>query len=264
MSKLKVLFILGLIFSLHGFPSDHLEGISGEVIVLPVDEDLNEAKFASLTSKDRNYAVIGLPYVNQVRNFKFGNKYIRVIPFDYGESRITIKDQSKVLLNEVDKNRTFSESRIINNALNTHSENLNPDFDFIIPVNGIVSSRYGKKRFINDMPRSPHLALDIAAPEGTPVYAPSNGKVIQTGDYFYSGNYIMLDHGMGLISSYSHLNSINVATGDNIKKGMTIGNVGSTGRVTGPHLHWSVYLNKQRINPELLLDQRILLKTSNF
>ena len=90
------------------------------------------------------------------------------------------------------------------------------------------------------------------------------GKVIQTGDYFYSGNYIMLDHGMGLISSYSHLNSINVATGDNIKKGMTIGNVGSTGRVTGPHLHWSVYLNKQRINPELLLDQRILLKTSNF
>ena len=138
------------------------------------------------------------------------------------------------------------------------------DFDFLMPVNGIISSRFGKKRFINDLPRSPHLALDIAAPENTEILAPSDAIVILTGEFFYAGNYVMLDHGMGLISSYSHLSSINVKEGENIKKGMLLGTVGSTGRVTGPHLHWSIYLNKQRVNPEIFLDKNFFLRIPNL
>ena len=147
----------------------------------------------------------------------------------------------------------------IKNAVNTYSIDLKPNMNFASPIpNGIISSRYGKKRFINSTPRSPHLSLDIAAGEGTPIQAPAKGKVILTGNFFYSGNYLIIDHGYGLLSSYSHMSEIYLKTGDYVEKGEGIGSVGSTGRVTGPHLHWTVYLNKIRINPESLLKKDYL------
>ena len=127
-----------------------------------------------------------------------------------------------------------------------------------MPVVGIISSRYGKKRFINDEPRSPHLALDIAAPEGTKIVSPSEGKIILIGNFFYAGNYVIIDHGYGLMSSYSHLSKIDVKVDQIINKGQKIGEVGSTGRVTGPHLHWSVYLDNTRINPESIIKDNFL------
>ena len=135
---------------------------------------------------------------------------------------------------------------------------MKPTFSFISPVDGIISSRYGKKRFINNSPRSPHLALDIAAPEGTKVLSPEDGKVILIGNFFYSGNYLIIDHGQGLLSSYSHLSSISVSEDDILKQGQEIGKVGSTGRVTGPHLHWSVLMNNTYVDPEMLLNKRII------
>ena len=120
------------------------------------------------------------------------------------------------------------------------------------------SSRYCKKRFINNSPRSPHLALDIAAPEWSPIIAPAYGKVILTGNFFYGGNYIILDNGYGMLSSYSNLSEILVKKGDILNQSDLIGKVGSTGRVTGPHLHWTVYLNEIRINPESLLKDNYL------
>ena len=127
-----------------------------------------------------------------------------------------------------------------------------------MPLNGIISSKYGKKRFINGLPRSPHLALDIAAPSGTEIVAPEGGTVILVGNFFYSGNYLIIDHGFGLLSSYSHLSSVNVKLGEYVDQGKKIGEVGATGRVTGPHLHWSIYLNKTRINPESLIVENYL------
>jgi murein DD-endopeptidase MepM/ murein hydrolase activator NlpD len=161
-------------------------------------------------------------------------------------------------LSEKDAERTFKESQQIKQALNTYSIDLQPSLQFITPVKGIISSRYGKQRYINEKPRSPHLALDIAAAEGTSIIAPSSGRVILVGDFFYSGNYLILDHGNGLLSSYSHMSLIHVKLGDFVNKGDEIGKVGSTGRVTGPHLHWSVYLSKNRINPESLLQENFL------
>ena len=177
---------------------------------------------------------------------------------DFGESRITIDNLSQVDLNNEDAARAYNESRLIKDAVKTYSNNFKPLLDFISPVEGIISSRYGKKRFINNSPRSPHLALDIAAPEGSPIIAPAYGKVILTGNFFYGGNYIILDHGYGLLSSYSHLSEILVNKGDIVKQSDLIGKVGSTGRVTGPHLHWTVYLNEIRINPESLLKDNYL------
>ena len=163
-----------------------------------------------------------------------------------------------VNLSKEDSDRAFKESKIIQKALNNYSKILVPDLNFINPVEGIISSRYGKKRYINDQPRSPHLSLDIAAPEGTKIVSPSRGKVILVGDFFYAGNYIIIDHGFGLISSYSHLSSVLVDENELIEKGQKIGEVGSTGRVTGPHLHWTVYLNKVRINPESIIQDNFL------
>ena len=171
---------------------------------------------------------------------------------------LLLKNTSMVDLNKSDSERAFKESQLIKQSLNTYSEDLQPSLNFISPVNGVISSRYGKQRYINDKPRSPHLALDIAAPEGTPIIAPASGRVILIGDFFYSGNYLILDHGNGLLSSYSHMSKIVVAKGDIVKQGQIIGEVGSTGRVTGPHLHWSVYLSKNRINPESLLKENYL------
>ena len=122
-----------------------------------------------------------------------------------------------------------------------------------LPVNGIISSEFGVRRFINGLPRNRHIGLDIAATEGTAVYSPSKGKVILTGDFFYKGNVIYLDHGNGLISSFSHLNSISVEQDQIIQAGEILGYVGSTGRVTGPHLHWEVSLMGVPINPEIFL-----------
>ena len=163
-----------------------------------------------------------------------------------------------VNLSPEDSIRASKESKIIRDALQTFSTKYKSNLNFSNPVEGIISSRYGKKRYINESPRSPHLALDIAAPEGTKIIAPEEGKVILVGDFFYSGNYLILDHGYGLLSSYSHLSKINVSINQLIEKGEKIGEVGSTGRVTGPHLHWSVYLDNTRINPESIIKNNFL------
>ena len=171
-------------------------------------------------------------------------------------------------LSEEDAQRAYKESQLIKNSLNKYSTDIKSSLKFINPVDGIISSRYGKQRYINDQPRSPHLALDIAAPEGTRIIAPAAGKVILIGDFFYSGNYLILDHGFGLISSYSHMSKVHVQMNDYLSQGDVIGEVGSTGRVTGPHLHWSVYLGGERINPESLIAENFfenhLVDTSWF
>jgi murein DD-endopeptidase MepM/ murein hydrolase activator NlpD len=119
---------------------------------------------------------------------------------------------------------------------------------------GRISSVFGSQRVLNGTPKSPHNGLDIAAPTGTPVYAMTDGVVLLADDnFYYAGNFILLDHGHGLNSSYLHLNKKFVAEGDTVKKGQKIGEIGTTGRSTGPHLHWSVQWYGKRVDPAGLL-----------
>jgi murein DD-endopeptidase MepM/ murein hydrolase activator NlpD len=124
---------------------------------------------------------------------------------------------------------------------------------FIAPLKGELN-RFGSRRIINGAPRSPHSGADISAPEGTPVVAPAGGKVVLTGDFFFTGNSVYIDHGLGLIGMFFHLSEINVTDGQIVEQGQVIGKVGATGRVTGPHLHWGIRWRNARINPARLLE----------
>jgi murein DD-endopeptidase MepM/ murein hydrolase activator NlpD len=112
---------------------------------------------------------------------------------------------------------------------------------------------FGSRRIINGKPRSPHSGLDFAAPAGTPVVASNRGRVALVVEFFFGGRIVVLDHGEGLYTLYMHLDRVNVAEGALVERGSIIGAVGSTGRATGPHLHWSAGLRHARIDPEVLI-----------
>ncbi|MDH4418944.1 MAG: peptidoglycan DD-metalloendopeptidase family protein [Acidovorax sp.] len=126
-----------------------------------------------------------------------------------------------------------------------------PSLRMRVPVPGRRSSSFGLRRVFNGQPRNPHSGMDIAAATGTPVVAPLAGRVIDVGDYFFNGGTVWLDHGQGLLSMYCHLSRMDVRVGDVLQAGDAFCQVGATGRVTGPHLHWGVMLNRTMVDPAL-------------
>lgn len=127
------------------------------------------------------------------------------------------------------------------------------DRSFEVPVPGRVTEAFGTRREINRAARTRHLGVDLAGRLRTPVRAANRGAVVVAGRFYYQGNAVYLDHGAGLVTSYLHLSRILVAVGDSVKAGQVIGLVGATGRVTGPHLHWTGYFGKILFDPLTLL-----------
>ncbi len=128
-----------------------------------------------------------------------------------------------------------------------------PSLRMRVPVPGRRSSSFGLRRVFNGQPRNPHSGMDIATATGTPIVAPLAGRVIDVGDYFFNGGTVWLDHGQGLLSMYCHLSRMDVRVGDVLQAGDAFCQVGATGRVTGPHLHWGVMLNRTMVDPALFI-----------
>ena len=175
---------------------------------------------------------------------------------------ITLANKRMVDPTAEDMKRIVRDQVAINSAFSTWTDDLADDLRFSLPAHGRFSSGFGLRRFFNNEPRQPHAGLDIAAPVGTPVTAPAAGTVIETGNYFFNGNTVFIDHGQGLISMYNHLSRIDVTAGMHVRRGQRIGLVGKTGRVTGPHLHWTLSLNNARIDPLLFLPPEIRVEAS--
>lgn len=173
----------------------------------------------------------------------------------YREQRITVSNSRHVNPLADDMARITRELELQNAAYRQFSPNVPSNVLLDAPVKGPLSSPFGLKRFFNGEPRAPHSGLDFAVPTGTPVAAPAAGKVILTGDYFFNGNTVFLDHGQGLITMYCHLSVIDVKVGDTLARGQVLGKVGATGRVTGAHLHWNVSLNDARVDPAIFIGQ---------
>lgn len=181
-------------------------------------------------------------------------KSFRVHGKKYVTQRLTIQDKSKVTPSEEDMARIEKEREEIMQALSGWQPQLLADsLDFLQPVAGTPSSSFGLRRIFNGEPRSPHSGMDIAAPVGAPIVAPADGVVVRTGDYFFNGKSVFIDHGQGLITMYGHLDGVEVQDGQRVKRGERIGTVGMSGRATGPHLHWGISLNNARVDPALFV-----------
>jgi len=121
---------------------------------------------------------------------------------------------------------------------------------FRVPLDGVTTGgNFGKRRILNGQPGSPHSGVDFPAVTGTPVYAAQNGRVVLAQELFFSGNTVVVDHGLGIYTFYGHLFEIDVRVGDELQSGQILGKVGATGRVTGPHLHWGLTVERARVNP---------------
>ncbi|WP_421131441.1 M23 family metallopeptidase [Alteromonas sp. A079] len=124
---------------------------------------------------------------------------------------------------------------------------------FIWPAKGPITGVYGSQRVLNGVPKWPHYGVDVGGPKGTEVVAPADGTVTLADDLYYSGNTLIIDHGMHVFSTFLHLDSMDVNVGDVVKQGTRIGAIGATGRATGPHLDWRINLGKKRLDPQTIV-----------
>jgi murein DD-endopeptidase MepM/ murein hydrolase activator NlpD len=260
-----ILGFICLLMMSNAYSLPQAANVPGGIAIIKLDAELDNPpqavykKHPVTVVKHNNawHALVGLKLATKMGEHfvvSQGKRYpFTVTAKDYPEQHIKLKTRKHIDLSAENLTRHKGEKKQANAVFKVFDTQLTPDLEMIKPVVGPYSSPFGLKRFFNGEPRKPHSGLDIAAPTGTPIHAPTSGKVVLTGNFFFNGNVVYMDHGQGIISMFCHLSKIDVKAGDVLKKGAVLGKVGATGRVTGPHLHWSVSLNNARIDPLLLL-----------
>ncbi|MGD9153275.1 MAG: peptidoglycan DD-metalloendopeptidase family protein [Gammaproteobacteria bacterium] len=216
-----------------------------------------------LNENQKCFAIIGIPLTT-----KPGKQYLTIkqnntkttIPINistkqYPTKYLIIQHKKTTVPKKEIIARLKRERKIIAKIFSCWTYKKQISLDFKLPLTGRLSSPFGARRIINKTILTQHRGIDIAAKTGTPVKAPANGIIINTGNYLLLGNAIFIDHGQGLITIYCHLSKILVKPKQLVKRGQIIGRVGSTGRSTGPHLHWGISLNNTRVNPLLFISQ---------
>ena len=209
-----------------------------------------EGYFVFGIDRDRKFDILITKFLNDKKE----NITKRVYKRKYNIQRINGLPENKVTPPESvykrikKENGKIGEARAINSDLNYFSKK------FIMPVEGIISGVYGSQRILNGKPRWPHYGIDIAAKKGTPIKSSGTGVVTMAEkDLYYTGGTIIMDHGHGISTIYSHLENVMVNVGDLIKQGDLIGTVGSTGRSTGPHLDFRINWFQTRHDPMSVL-----------
>ncbi len=264
-----LLFSISVISSVDALEFPIESPVPGGVVIIPIktiekpEAYFHGTKVMVIGTSNNWEAIVGIPLDEntgsnelKIRTENIETSYkFEIQNKDYETQYLTIKNKRQVNPNEQDMARITKETAVISKAKSHWSNNESIDLKFIKPASGPYSSPFGLRRFFNDQPRNPHSGLDIAAARGTPIIAPANGIVINTGNYFFNGNTVFIDHGQGLITMYCHMNQIDIKEGTQVKAGDIIGKVGLTGRVTGAHLHWSVILNNTTVDPLLFLAQ---------
>jgi murein DD-endopeptidase MepM/ murein hydrolase activator NlpD len=167
---------------------------------------------------------------------------------EFPTTRLTVEPQF-VELSAEDLARSRRESARLGEVFGKISDEALWREPFDVPIPGGRGSNFGHRRVFNDQPRNPHSGADISASEGTPIRSSNRGRVVETGDYFFNGNTVIVDHGLGIYAVYLHLSRIDVEIGQVVEKGEVVGLVGATGRVTGPHLHWGFRVQNARVDP---------------
>lgn len=176
----------------------------------------------------------------------------------FAAQHITLTNKRLVDPLPADIERITRDQKALTQAFTHWADESGPLLAFQFPAQGRLSSNFGLRRFFNDQERQPHNGIDIAAPRGSPVVAPADGIVVATGEYFFNGRTVLIDHGQGLISMYNHLDYIAVIDGAKVARGQHIGDIGMTGRATGPHLHWAISLNNTRVDPLLFVTEEAI------
>jgi murein DD-endopeptidase MepM/ murein hydrolase activator NlpD len=166
--------------------------------------------------------------------------------------RLTV-DEAFVTPPPSEQARIASDARLLEDAWRSSAAERLWSGPFVRPVPQEANSRFGTRSIFNGKPRNPHGGADFMSPSGTPVHAPNAGLVVVARNLYFSGNTVIIDHGLGLFSTLAHFSAIEVREGDRVQAGTVVGRVGATGRVTGPHLHWAVRANDARIDPIAVL-----------
>jgi murein DD-endopeptidase MepM/ murein hydrolase activator NlpD len=204
---------------------------------------------ADLRAKPGNYS-IRVAFKPSGRTKKIP---VKITMKDYGERRLTLP-KKMVDLDAATLKRVRKESGKMKALWNAPPSDPLWRGPFLRPIPGDVVGPFGRRSFINDQPRSPHTGVDLRGKRGTPIKAMNHGKVVLTGDHFFTGLTVVIDHGGGIQSMFFHLDKIMVNQGQTVSKGQVLGLVGSTGRATGPHLHLGVRVNGARVDPLLLTE----------
>ncbi|ORU90679.1 MAG: peptidase M23 [Cycloclasticus sp. symbiont of Poecilosclerida sp. M] len=266
-NRFLLLILSYFVFSVAlAFPQQNL--VPGGIAVVPINAPSKPQirylgrQVLVLPEQDHWLAIVGIPLSAKTGQHKIENRLTKeLFSFNvsskiYPDQHITLKNKRMVNPNPLDIGRITREKKTLGAALATWTDQA-ASVDFILPTIGRVSSPFGLRRFFNGEQRKPHSGLDIAAATGTLIVAPAKGTVVDVGNYFFNGNTVLVDHGQGLITGYFHLNETLVSIGDSVSQGDKIGRVGETGRVTGPHLHWNVYLNKTKVDPAFFISDHI-------
>jgi murein DD-endopeptidase MepM/ murein hydrolase activator NlpD len=173
---------------------------------------------------------------------------VNVLPKKFPTTQLNVAERF-VEVSKANLSRANRESKETNAIYARITTSIVPDEPFTVPIPGATGKNFGERRIFNGEPRAPHSGADLQAAAGTPVHATNRGRVVLAKTLFFTGNTVILDHGLGIYSLYAHLSRIDVKSGQLVKNGQVVGLAGATGRVTAPHLHWGMRVQGARVDP---------------